>query len=67
MAHEDAEADFDTDDKGKPCVVVTLRESSGFGMRERDYVYLSLEQAMGLQRELEDAIHELEKVSDGRV
>ncbi len=63
MAREDAEACFDEDDKGNPCVALTIRESRGFGMSERDYVYLSLSQALDLQRELEDAIQSLEKVS----
>lgn len=62
MSKEDAIAEFDETSDGTPCVTVTLRDMRGTGFWPRDYVDLDIHAARELQRELDDAIKQLEAI-----
>ena len=61
MANEYVDAHAETDDNDVPKVCITIKETRGFGFSERDYVYLTFEQARELQDELEEAVNTVEK------
>lgn len=65
MPCEDVIAEFEEDAiDGRPGVCISIRETRGFGWSDRDYVYLNLDGALALQRELSDAVRQLESVSE---